>query len=283
MALRADRYASRADTLVFIGCVLLSLAAMSLPERVRDPFVRVLRQTVLAPFLTLQRQTKLLSASLERYDAVVGQRDSATLAATFLPELRNENARLRSLLGLGSRLATGYVPAEVLRGAEPTGPLTFVVSAGRKQGVKPLSAVVSPEGLVGIVSTVDAQTSVVVSWAHPEFRASAMTVDGSLYGIVAPHGTDGPRAWLLELQGVAYRQHVPEGTPILTSGLGGVLPRGIPIGTVVGMAGEAEGWERTYVVRPAVHPAAVTHVMILTGQPAKGDLRSVFEAGGETP
>jgi rod shape-determining protein MreC len=280
MALGADRYASRADTLVFIGCVLLSLAAMSLPDRVRDPFARALREKVLFPFLALQQQTELLSASLERYQVVVAERDSAALAATFLPELRNENARLRSLLGLGARLATGYVPAEVLHAAEPTNPLTFVVSAGKKQGVKPLSAVVSPEGLVGIVSTVDAQTSVVVSWAHPEFRASAMAADGSVYGIVAPHGSEGPRVWLLELQGVAYRQLVPEGTPILTSGLGGVLPRGIPIGTVVGVAAEAAGWERTYLVRPAVHPAAITHVVILTGQPAKGDLRAVFAAGG---
>ena len=287
MALGAGRYASRADTFVFIGCVLLSLAAMSLPDRLRDPFARALREKVLFPFLALQQQTELLSASLERYQAVVAERDSAALAATFLPELRSENARLRSLLGLGARLATGYIPAEVLHAAEPTNPLTFVVSAGKKQGVKPLSAVVSPEGLVGIVSTVDAQTSVVVSWAHPEFRASAMAADGSVYGIVAPHGSEGPRVWLLELQGVAYRQLVPEGTPILTSGLGGVLPRGIPIGTVVGVAAEAEGWERTYLVRPAVHPATITHVVILTGAPARGDLGAVFEAsrggGGSTP
>lgn len=283
MALGADRYASRADTLIFLGCVLLSVAAMTLPERLRDPLARGLRQTVLAPFLALQQQIERLSASLARYDAVVAQRDSAALAATFLPELRGENTRLRTLLGLGTRLGTGYIPAEVLRQPEPTSPLTFIVSAGKTQGVKPLSAVVSPEGLVGIVSTVDAQTSVVVSWAHPEFRASAMAADGSVYGIVAPHGTDGPRVWLLELQGVAYRQLVPTGTMILTSGLGGVLPRGIPIGTVVSVGGQAEGWERTYLIRPAVHPAAVTHVMILTGTPIRGDLRSVFESSGETP
>ncbi|HEX4574289.1 MAG TPA: rod shape-determining protein MreC [Gemmatimonadales bacterium] len=283
MAHRADRYASRADTLVFIGCVLLSLAAMTLPERVRDPLARVLRQTVLAPLLALEQQTARLSASLARYDAVVAERDSTALAATFVPELRSENARLRTLLGLGTRLASGYVPAEVLRGSEPTSALTFVVSAGRKQGVRPLAAVVSPEGLVGIVSSADLQTSVVVTWAHPEFRASAMAADGSVYGIVAPHGSEGPRTWLLELQGVAYRQLVHEGTPILTSGLGGVLPRGIPIGTIAGKASEEEGWERTYLVRPAVHPAAVTHVMILTGQAVKGDLRAVFEATGGTP
>jgi len=283
MALAADRYASRADTLVFIGCVLLSLAAMSLPDRLRDPFARALRQTVLAPFLALQQQTELLSASLERYDAVVAQRDSAALAATFLPELRSENDRLRSLLGLGARLGSGYVPAEVLHQAEPTSALTFVVSAGRTRGVKPLAAVVSPEGLVGMVGSVDAQTSVVVTWAHPEFRASAMAEDGSVYGIVAPYGSDGPWGWLLELQGVPYRQLVPEGTSIITSGLGGVLPRGIRIGAVVRVAGEAEGWERTYLVRPAVHPAAVTHVMILTGLSIRGDLRSAFQAEGKAP
>jgi len=252
-------------------------------DRIRDPLARGLRETVLAPFLALQQQTELLSASLARYDAVVAQRDSAALAATFLPELRGENIRLRGLLGLGTRLSSGYVPAEVLREPEPTGALTFLVSAGKKQGVKPLAAVVSPEGLVGIVSSVDAKTSVVVSWAHPEFRASAMAADGSVYGIVAPHGSEGPRIWLLELQGVAYRQLVSTGTMILTSGLGGVLPRGIPIGTVVGVAGEAEGWERTYLIRPAVHPAAVTHVMILTGPPVRGDLRALFQSSGETP
>jgi len=283
MALGADRYASRADTLIFIGCVLLSLAAMGLPDRMREPFARTLRQTVLAPLLALQQQTERLSAALERYDAVVAQRDSAALAATFLGELRSENLRLRGLLGLGPRLGSGYIPAEVLHQTEPTNALTFLVSAGRKQGVKPLSAVVSPEGLVGIVSSVDLQTSVVVSWAHPEFRASAMASDGSVYGIVAPHGSEGPRAWLLELQGVAYSQLVPDGATILTSGLGGVLPRGIPLGTVVGVAGEAEGWERTYLVRPAVHPAGVTHVMILTGPPVRSDLRSLFESGSPIP
>lgn len=281
MTLGADRYASRADTLVFIGCILLSVAAMSLPDRLRDPFARALRHTVLAPFLALQRQTELLSASLERYSAVVAERDSAALAAAFLPELRSENARLRGLLGLGPRLGSGYVPAEVLHQAEPTSPLTLVVSAGQRRGVRPLAPVVSPEGLVGMVASTDPQTSVVVTWAHPEFRASAMAEDGSVFGIVAPHGSQGPHVWLLELQGVPYRQLVPDGTPIITSGLGGVLPRGIRIGTVVGVAGEAEGWERTYLVRPAVHPAVATHVMILTGQQPRGDLRSLF--GGSAP
>ena len=287
MGLGADRYTSRAGTLLFVGCVALSFAAMSLPDRVRDPLARLLRQTVLAPLLALQEQSQLLAASLSRYETVVAERDSAALSATFLPELRSENARLRALLGLGQRLGGGYAAAEVLHQSTPTSALGLVVSAGRRQGVRPLNGVVSPEGLVGIVSAVDDRTSVVVTWAYPEFRASAMAADGSVYGIVAPHGTEGPRTWLLELRGVPYRQLVPNGTLILTSGLGGVFPRGIPLGTVVGVAWEAAGWERTYLLRPAVHPAGVSHVMILTaprsGGGGGGDVRSAFESAGERP
>lgn len=284
MALGADRYASRADALVFIACVVLSVAAMGLPESWRQPIARGLRATVLAPFLYLQQQSEELRTSRARYDQVVAQRDSTALAAGFVPELRNENARLRGLLGLGQHLGGGFVAAEVLHQPEPTNPLQLVLSAGKRQGVQPLAAVVSPEGLLGLVSAVDPNSSVAVTWAYPEFRASAMSEDGSVYGIVAPHGTEGPGVWLLELRGIAYRQLIPDGTRIVTSGLGGVLPRGIPIGTVIGLAGEAEGWERTYLVRPAVHPAAVTHVMILTGQVARsGDLHSAFSAMGAAP
>jgi rod shape-determining protein MreC len=71
---------------------------------------------------------------------------------------------------------------------------------------------------------------------------------------------------------------------VLTSGLGGVFPRGIPIGTVVGLAGEAKGWERTYLVRPAIHPAALSHVMILIAMRGSGsDIRGAFQADSVRP
>lgn len=283
MALGADRYASRADTLVFVGCLALSVAAMSLPERWRDPIAGSLRRTVLAPLLSLQEQTEALQTSQSRFALLTAQRDSAALAASFLLELRNENTRLRGLLGLAQRLSWGYVPGEVLHQADPTDPLALLVSAGRRQGVRPLSAVVSPTGLLGLVRAVDPRTSVVLTWAHPDFRASAMAADGSIFGLVAPHGAAGPGNWLLELRGVAYRQRVPEGTLVLTSGRGGVFPRGIPIGIVIGVAGEAEGWETTYLVRPAVHPAAVSHVMILSPARGGGDVSGAFRQGDSVP
>lgn len=283
MALGADRYASRSDTLMFLGCVALSFAAMGLPERWRDRLAENMRETVLAPLIALQHQFEEFRTSRTRLEALTAQRDSATLATTFLPELRNENARLRRLLGLGQRLDWGYIPAEVLHQAEPSDPLVLLLSAGRRQGVRPLAGIVSPEGLLGVVNTVDAATSVGISWAHPEFRASAMAADESIFGIVGPHGAAGPDVWLLELRGVPYHERVRDGTLILTSGMGGVFPRGIPVGTVLGVASEAAGWERTYLVRPAVHPAAVSHVMILSPARAGGDVRAPFQQRDTTP
>ncbi len=274
MPLGADRYATRGDTFVLLGCLALSLVAMSLPAGVRDPTASGLRRTVLWPLLQLQTQSELFRTSRARFSRVVAARDSFAVAAAGLGELRAENARLRALLGLGPRLGSGFVPAEVLHQAAPTDALTLVISAGSHQGVQELAPVVAPEGLLGSVSAVDAVTSVVRTWAHPEFRASGMAADGSVYGIVGPHASSRPDVWLLELRGVPYRQEVPTGTVILTSGLGGVLPRGIRVGTVIAVAAE-NGWERSYLIQPAVAPGAVSHVMVLLeGHPA--DLRSVF-------
>jgi rod shape-determining protein MreC len=71
---------------------------------------------------------------------------------------------------------------------------------------------------------------------------------------------------------------VPDGTVIVTSGLGGVFPRGIPLGSVIGMGRQAEGWERTYLLRPAAAPASVSHVMILVGPRPSATARGTFDA-----
>lgn len=274
MALGADRFATRGDTFALFCSLALALVAMSLPPGVRDSVASVLRRSVLWPFLQLQDQSEALRSSHARFVQVSAERDSAVLAATLLDQVRAENAQLRDLLGLRARLGTGFVPAEILHQAAPTDRLTLVISAGRRQGVRPLSAVVTPQGLLGIVSTADATTSIITTWAHPDFRASGMAANGGIYGIVSPQGSPGP-VWLLRLDGVPYRQRVPLGTVILTSGLGGVLPRGIPVGTIVGELTEADDWQRTYLIRPAVPPGSATHVMVMV-QPAGGDLRAAF-------
>src|SRR5258705_3807881 len=182
MAIGTDRYASRGDTLLFVLCVGLSVAALSLPNQWRDPLAQGLRQSVLAPFLFLQHPTELLAAARYRYDAVVAKRDSVALAAAFVPELRSENAGLRGLLGLTARVGGGYVSAEILHQPEPTNPLSFVVSAGKREGGGSLSAVVNPQGVVGLVASAAEPTSVGLGLVTPAFSATPVPPHVSLFG-----------------------------------------------------------------------------------------------------
>lgn len=276
MALGVERYGTRADLAAFTVCLLLSLIALALPDGLRAPIASGLRRTVLAPVLAVEGRALRSAESRAQMDALRAQRDTLALEAELVPELAAENTRLRALLALGKRLGTGFVTAEVLHQAGVSDGLSLVLSAGRAEGVRPLAPVISPDGMVGIVRTVDRHTSIALAWTHPDFRTSGMIEGRQVYGIVVARR--GERAGeMMELRGIAYREALPTGTLVVTSGLGGVFPRGVPVGTVQGISGESQGWERTYLLRPAVHPAEASHVMILLPSRADDDLTAAFK------
>jgi rod shape-determining protein MreC len=156
---------------------------------------------------------------------------------------------------------------------------SVVLSAGSRDGVRPFSPVVSPEGIVGMVNTVDPTMSIAILWTHPDFRVSAMTADGTAFGIVASHLGGGPERYLLEMRGVPLRSTLEPGTLILSSGLGGVYPRGIPIGTVISEIKTSEVWARTYLLRPVVLPADLGAVMILLPQRVTAGVSDIWAVG----
>lgn len=282
MPIGAERYGSRADTLAFVACLVLSLVALALPESLRMPIAAALRRTALLPAEAVQSQA---SASREQRQNTIllrAERDSLALAASQVPELEAENDQLRALLKLRARLGTGFVTAEVLHQTGLTDGLTMLLGAGRRQGIAPLSPVIAPSGLVGMVVAVDPHTSVVMAWTHPDFRVSAMVEGGKIFGVVAARRGE-TAGEVMELRGVPYRDSLPAGTPVVTSGLGGVFPRGIPVGTVQGMLSESAGWERTYLLRPAAHPAQVTHVLVLSARLAADSLEPAFDTLPSAP
>ncbi len=262
MASGAYRTQSRRDTLLFAACVILSVLMLLRPD-LGERATGLIRRSVLVPFLWLHERAEASRTTQATFDRLRAERDSAAYAAQFLTSLRAENIRLRALLGLGTRLGGGYVAADVLHQSLPTDGRTLVLSAGATAGVRVFDPVVGAEGLLGVVRTVEPGRSIAMTWAHPEFRASIFTQQGEVFGVIAPAVQITGSEQLLQLRGVAIRDSVPNGTLVLTSGLGGVYPAGIPVGTVIGPAPEETGWERVFVVRPAASPAAATQVLIL--------------------
>lgn len=273
----ASRVSGRRDTLLLGACVTLSIVTLALPQSMRDPLAAVMRRSVVAPLLSLQYNAELTRRAWEARERTQAERDSVVLAAMTAPELERENERLRRLLGLGRRLRWGFVPAEALFNRSPGEEYTVVLSAGVRGGVKQFSPVVAPEGLVGMVRIVDPTTSIAIVWPHTDFRVSAQSADGSAFGIVGPHLGDEPDRYLLEMRGVPLRTSLTPGTLIVSSGLGGVYPRGIPIGVVQRELRTSEVWANTYLLRPSVLPSDISSVMILHPQRAGSGVEGVWE------
>jgi rod shape-determining protein MreC len=256
------RALSRSDTLLLVVCLALSFAALFLPSHWALAFASGIRGTALAPLVWLQNNAEEQRTSRLRLRAVAAARDSAALAAQSVATLQAENEQLRAALGLRSRVRYRTTPAEVLHQAAATDGRTLLLGAGSAAGVRVGNPVVSPDGLVGLVVSVEPRSSIAMTWAHPDFAASAVTEDGSVLGIVGPVSGYQPSLAFLELRGVPYRDTVAVGTQVLTSGLAGVYPRGIPIGRVAGIRREELGWERVYRVTPLANPGRVAHVLI---------------------
>jgi rod shape-determining protein MreC len=263
MASASDRSYTRRDTVMFLACLGLSLVGLFSPSQWGEGVSDSLRDTVLAPLVWLQARAEEGRTSRARLKAITIQRDSAAFLAQGIPSLVAENERLRQLLTLRRRIPTPYVAGEVMHQAVATDGKTLLLDVGRSDLVSEFDPVVSPEGLIGMVLTSAERSSIVMTWAHPEFRVSAYTVGGNASGVVAPSLSTVGGEGALEFRGVPYRDSVPAGTLVLSSGLGGVYPKGIPVGTVTGVVREQAGWERVYRLLPAANPGSVAHVLVL--------------------
>jgi rod shape-determining protein MreC len=268
MASASDRSYTRRDTVMFLVCLGLSLVGLFSPAKWGQGISDSLRDTVLAPLVWLQARAEEGRTSRARLKAITIQRDSAAILAQGIPSLVVENERLRQLLTLSRRIPTPYVAGEVLHQAVATDGKTLLLDVGRSDLVSEFDPVISPEGLIGMVLTSAERSSIVMTWAHPEFRVSAYTAVGNASGVVAPSLSSSGGEGALEFRGVPYRDSIPAGTLVLSSGLGGVYPKGIPVGTVTGIVREQAGWERVYRLLPAANPSSVAHVLVLVSSDA---------------
>lgn len=270
--------------LIAFGFFVLSVLAIYLPDPSQDEVASVLRGSLLRPFILTQEILVRRSIHAEDTEVLQQRLDSLEVVIANSNTLAEENTRLRSLLTLSNRNPTQYVAASVIRSGTRGSESMFLLDVGTRDGVTRDSPVMMGGRLLGVVRDATATRATAMDWTHPQFRVSAMTVDGSVYGMVQASPGRFREADRLLLDGVPFRQELEEGVALVTSGLGGVYPRGIPIGIVIEESGAQEGWVRSYWLRPFVSPAEATHVNVLVAVEGDSrDLNSWLEGGAVVP
>jgi rod shape-determining protein MreC len=274
----AEREPPRRQVGLAAGVMLLALVVPYLSDDFQAQIAVTLQGTALAPFIAMQERITEGRARAEQIDFLQAELDSLVGVASTQRALIDENRELRTLLGLADRAGPRFRPATVLRPGTPGSESMFLVSVGARDGVEEGAPVVSARGLVGRIVEVREGNAVGIDWTHPDFRASAMLAEGGMFGLVENVRGEFREEDRLMLNGTAYHERAPEGSLVVTSGLSGLMPRGIPVGRIEATAEVQDSWRKSYWLRPLVDPASVTHVLVETASEEGEDLSRLWAA-----
>lgn len=162
----------------------------------------------------------------------------ATEVARLLGEVRDlkslerENEQLRGVLGFASRAQRDLIPAEVIARSRDGWWQTLRLNKGSDDGVAPDQAVISVDGLVGRVASVSARTADVLLISDPTCRIASQILRTGSFGLVAGRGPQWDGSVVCRMEFINKNIPIQPGDEVITSGLGGIFPRGLLIGYV---------------------------------------------------
>jgi rod shape-determining protein MreC len=182
-----------------------------------------------------------------------------------------ENERLRALVGFKERHPEfTLVPARVI--ARDTTPYFRVlrITLSVPEGVKPRQPVVVAGGVVGQIDKVSGSTAEVVLISDPRSRIDAITQRGRVQGVVQGLGHE--RDYKATVSYLSLKEEVRPDDTMVTSGMGGVFPQELIIGTIREVAPDDRGLFQHVILEPAVDLSQLDEVFIITGTvtPAQG-------------
>ena len=247
----------------FAAAVAVALAAApSLAVEAAYPVERAKRAFVARAW---SRVRGLFRASAAAAENVRLKREVAALAMLGgdVARLEAENARLRRGLGLSAAEPRRWLAAGVLaHGGGAAGASDLLrVDRGSADGVEKGAVVAVPEGLVGRVVSVTPHTASVAPLTDPAVKVHCRVEgEGRVRGILSG-GTEDALV-LRSLRGsFDGATPVPARARVFTSGLGGVYPPGLDVGTWVRVGTNANGVV-TGEVRPAVELSSLEEVFV---------------------
>jgi rod shape-determining protein MreC len=186
-----------------------------------------------------------------------------------------ENQRLRRLLALQERLPLTTLSGEIIAREWGGWIRSLTVNRGRGDNIPRLSAVISPDGLIGRIVDVRPGASIVQVLTDPASTVGAHVLRTRTPGIVEgdPRGT--LRFKFMARDGAS----IQNGDVLVTAGQGGLFPRGIPIGTVRTIDNRGAALFHYAELTPSVDYARVDEVLLVTGDTQR-DLTAFFPKDG---
>ena len=237
-------------------------------------------QELLSVVLTpLQKVTSALSGGAasvwEKYTSVDDVMDRNEQLEAENAELRQqmvdydrikaENDAYKALARIqDTNSEASYVSAFVI-GRDPLDDFGgFTLDQGSTDGVAVNDAIISDRGyLLGVVVEVDATSCKVMTILHPSFNAAGVISRTRENGIItgsADYAADGQCV----LTNLDRTTEARKGDQVITTGLGGVFPANLLVGTVQEVVPEQSGKSSSAVILPGADPRTVKHVFIVT-------------------
>ena len=253
--------------LLLLGLHLLS-AGVRPDARVTKPSLVLME--ALRPLLVVESQmADDASDFLHNYFDLVGVRQQNVRLARQLTqleslqrsmvELQAENRHLADLLELRDALRASAIAANVI-GSDATGlSRTLMLSEGEQQGLQRGMAVISTNGVVGKLIAVSQDAARVLLISDHNSALDAFDQRSRARGIIAGVVEDG-----LTMKYVDRSEDIKSDDMIVTSGMDGIFPRGLLVGTVARVSQEGPGLFLNVEVKAAVNFRELEQVMILT-------------------
>jgi rod shape-determining protein MreC len=176
--------------------------------------------------------------------------------------IARENEQLRAVLDWQQQAPWRLKPANVVMRDPANWWKTVQIDLGSRDGVQTNQPVLTADGLVGRVSAVNLVSAQVVLIGDPNCRVSALVENATHdMGVLTPGGPLDTS--LVQLSYLASTANLKPGQNVLTSGLGGVFPKGIPIGKIVESRSIEYGLATEASVRLNANLGALEQVYVL--------------------
>ena len=221
--------------------------------------VRMVGAVVATPFNAIGNVFTNLSAPQETLSELKKQNEELTSELAQLTEAEKTAERLESLLGLQSTYNLQSTAARIIGTTGDAWSQTVTIDKGSANGFEIGMPVCNSGGVIGQIIEVSAATSTVRLINDENSGVSVMVQSTRAQGILQgqPDGT-------LMLSYVPADADVKVGDVIITSGLGGRFPKGLPLGTVSSVSRAANATYYTIVVRAISTAESNEEVLVIT-------------------